>query len=474
MPSVSNDRNGRWRVGFVGGDGRRYTVRLGQCARRDAEAVARRIAELNTAASLGQPIARDTAEWVGRIGDVLHDRLARVHLVEPRRAVVSHPLGQWCADYIAAATSQPQTRANLRIVAAKLRAHFGADRAVETITAADAAEWRRWMEKDGMAPATVNRYTGRARQIFAGVGSANPFAGLSGGSVVDVTRQYFVTRAQVDAVFAKCPNATWRLLVALCRYGGLRCPSETAGLRWADIDFDRVRFTVRSPKTAHQGKPSRVVPIFPELRPHLLAARAAAPADAEWACRPADADLRGKFGTIIDAASLKRWPKRFHNLRASRQTELVEQFPSHVVCQWLGNSPAIAARHYLQTTEAHFNKASAQIPARSMHPDGAPCSAEPAMAPEKRGIDPEAVPDCNPIPVKGQSTRHNRSAALGRAGAPDPAQLRAAIAEMMAAWIELTQNQETTHGQRNRPETSRRSSGEVPPALPGRRHRQKP
>jgi integrase len=453
MPSVSSDRNGRWRVGFVGGDGKRYTVRLGQCARRDAEAVARRIAELNTAASLGQPIARDTAEWVGRIGDVLHDRLARVHLVEPRRAVVSHPLGQWCADYIAAATSQPQTRANLAQTVAHLRQHFGADRAVESISAADAAEWRQWMETQGLADATVNRYTGRARQMFAGVGSANPFAELSGASAVDVTRQYFITRAQTDAVLAKCPNAAWRLLVALCRYGGLRCPSETAGLRWADIDLERGRFTVTSPKTAHQGRPARVVPIFPELLPHLLAARAAAPADAVWACRPAEADLPGKLGAIIDAAGLKRWPKRFHNLRASRQTELVEQFPSHVVCQWLGNSPAIAAKHYLQVTESHFDRASAPVAARSMPLDGPTCSGETATVPEKRGIDPETAPDYNPRTVKGASTRHSRLAAPRPAGAPDPAQLRAAIAEMMAAWIELTQNQETT-----------------PPAEPAKKH----
>jgi hypothetical protein len=29
----------------------------------------------------------------------------------------------------------------------------------------------------------------------------------------------------------------------------------------------------------------------------------------------------------------------------------------HVVCQWIGNTEAIAAKHYLQVTDDHFSKA---------------------------------------------------------------------------------------------------------------------
>ncbi len=36
-----------------------------------------------------------------------------------------------------------------------------------------------------------------------------------------------------------------------------------------------------------------------------------------------------------------------------RQTELEEQFPSHVVCQWIGNSRQVASKYYLQTTPEH-------------------------------------------------------------------------------------------------------------------------
>ena len=51
------------------------------------------------------------------------------------------------------------------------------------------------------------------------------------------------------------------------------------------------------------------------------------------------------------------WPKLFHNLRATRQTELTYEHPQHVVCRWLGNSPLIAQRHYLQVTDEDFARA---------------------------------------------------------------------------------------------------------------------
>jgi hypothetical protein len=54
----------------------------------------------------------------------------------------------------------------------------------------------------------------------------------------------------------------------------------------------------------------------------------------------------------------------FHNLRASRETELAAQFPIHVVCAWIGNTEMIAAKHYLQVTDEYYEQA-AQTPAQS-------------------------------------------------------------------------------------------------------------
>jgi len=85
--------------------------------------------------------------------------------------------------------------------------------------------------------------------------------------------------------------------------------------------------------------------------------------------RGADCNLRTQLFRIISRAGLSAWPRLFHNLRASRETELVREHPIHVVCAWIGNSERVARRHYLQVTDADFEKATSN-PTSPMHADG--------------------------------------------------------------------------------------------------------
>jgi hypothetical protein len=54
---------------------------------------------------------------------------------------------------------------------------------------------------------------------------------------------------------------------------------------------------------------------------------------------------------------MARWPGPWTNLRASRDTELRERFPSHVVNAWIGHCEQIAQKHYLRVTDEHFTEA---------------------------------------------------------------------------------------------------------------------
>lgn len=102
------------------------------------------------------------------------------------------------------------------------------------------------------------------------------------------------------------------------------------------------------------------MPLFPELRPYLEDAYTLAAPGATWFVeryRSSEANLRTQLLRIIEKAGLDAWLKVFHNMRASRQTELTAKFPVHVVCAWLGNSPTTANNHYLQVTEQDFERA---------------------------------------------------------------------------------------------------------------------
>lgn len=229
------------------------------------------------------------------------------------------------------------------------------------------------MITEGLATNTIRRTCGRAKQFFRfavrkRLLRSNPFGEIKTTVGSNPDRQHFVTDDVARAVLDACPDAEWRLIFVLCRWGGLRCPSEVLSLRWADVDWARSRFMVRSKKTEHhEGKDRRWVPIFPELLPHLAAAFERATEGAEFIvtrCRDDKVNLRQQLGRIIERAGIAPWPKLFHNLRASRQTELAERYPIHVVCAWIGNSAAVAREHYLQVTDDHYASA-AQNPAQS-------------------------------------------------------------------------------------------------------------
>lgn len=173
-------------------------------------------------------------------------------------------------------------------------------------------------------------------------------------------RAHYVAPESIRAILAVCPDDQWRAIIALSRYAGLRCPSEVGLMRWGDVNWERGRLTVRSPKTAgHEGHAVRVVPIAPELRPILLALFDQAEPGTECIVprlRDPRTNLRTTFEKII-APGVKPWPRLFQNMRASCATDWVERFPAHVVAGWLGHSPMIAAQHYLQVRDAHFDLA---------------------------------------------------------------------------------------------------------------------
>jgi integrase len=345
---------------------------LGKVPQRVAVSVCARVEALAADAASKTPWDSELAAWVGSLDSVLYGKLAAVGLVPKRdpapeaSAVVT--LGDFLTQYIGGrANLKPNTARNYEVTRNHLLGYFGADCPLASITPGDADGWRENLIGDKkLSAATVSREVKRARQYFrAAVRKRlipeNPFTDLPTPQQVNKAREHFVDRQTTAAVLAACPDAEWRLIVALSRYGGLRCPSEHLALELSDVDWGNERFTIRSPKTEHHPNgATRVVPLFPELRPYLEAVfDAAEPGTVHFINRYRDknANLRTQFERIIRRAGAEPWPRLFHNMRASRETELAAEHPLHVVCAWIGNSQPVAAKHYLQVTDADFQRA---------------------------------------------------------------------------------------------------------------------
>lgn len=382
MASISTDKNGLRRIQFIGADGTRRAIRLGKMPLKDVREIKTKVEALNAAAIAGNSWDTRTAEWVGDLSPVLYDKLAVVLLLPTRVDAERFALSGWLESYISG-------RADVKGTTAIVYGHtkrcligfFGADRAIDSITPGDADAWRIWLDQhEKLADNTVRRRCGIAKQFFRAAQRRrliveNPFADLKGiGVRANKSRNYFLSLSDAQKVLDACPDAEWRLIFALSRFAGLRCPSEHLGLHWGDVDWERGRLTVHSPKTAHHGKESRIVPIFPELRPHLEGLWEQAEPGNESIItryRAGSQNLRTQFERIIRRAGLEPWPKPFQNLRSTCETELAAQHPIQAVVEWLGNTQAVALRHYLQVTDADFDRAitkprdAAQNPAQS-------------------------------------------------------------------------------------------------------------
>jgi len=61
----------------------------------------------------------------------------------------------------------------------------------------------------------------------------------------------------------------------------------------------------------------------------------------------------------LDGAERRRRTRRAgnHELNLLRGKIKAEEYPLHVVTNWIGNSELVAARHYLQTTNEHYDRA---------------------------------------------------------------------------------------------------------------------
>jgi integrase len=373
MASISRDKLGRRRIIFVGADRVRRTIYLGKFPHKAAETIQRHVEALLSSLNSRSPLETETADWLGKIGDDLHKKLVKVRLVQPRleAAASARTLEALRTAFSGAKLkAKPDTRVHWGHTWRNLLGFFGADKDIASINAADAETWAEWLDVgEKLSIPTVHKRCGNAKQFFSfarksGWIPSNPFADLKSGNITNREKDFFLSREDAQRVIDACPDAEWRLLFALSRYGGLRCPSEHLGLRWADVDWQKGRIRVTSPKTEHhQGGKSRMIPIFPELRPFLDEAWEQATEGAEFVIaryRDAKQNLRTQLKRIIRRAGLEPWPKLFQNLRATRQTEVEEDFPSHVVCAWLGNSVRVARKHYLQVTEAHFDRAIAK------------------------------------------------------------------------------------------------------------------
>jgi site-specific recombinase XerD len=378
MASVSTQKaTGLRRVIFNMPDDRRVALHVGKLSKAAAREIGLHVDHLVACKRSGADVRLSTTEWVERIRQEwprLARRLHDLQLVREPRTARGDPL---FADFVDALINgrsnvKPNTIKAWRQTACKIRQFFGY-RSVQSLTTKDGTAFLRWLCAPvalggaGHTGSTPGKHLNFARgflndAVDGEILSVNPFSRVRVARAPDSTRRQFVSDETVRRVMESTDDQELRTIVAFSRWGGLRTPSESFALQWQHIHWNEQRITIPGVKTKQ-----RQIPMFPELLSHLqsLVLQSSNTDGGYLFPGPRQftgANLRRRMTRLVTAAGLPVWPKIFHNLRSSRQTELEERFPRKTVCEWMGNSETIADQHYLQVRDEHFERAANQLP----------------------------------------------------------------------------------------------------------------
>ncbi len=353
-------------------DKKRPKIHIGEMREKDAYKVLHYIDDL-IASKKGLDLPQDTRDWVNALPDGLRDRLQHIGLVEAvERKRWTVPA--WVDHFVKVHTKEgTDNRRKISNVGERLKVFFKGD-LLPAVTTEQAKLFRRYLSDTvELSENTVRRHVGICRQIFngaidAGLIAKNPFLGQPVTVQPNPSRFFYVTTELSQMVLDAMPDAAWRLIFGLARWGGLRCPSEVVALRWEDVDFDNGRFIVHSPKTAHHiGHEQRTVPMFPELKPLFQDAYDKAPEGAVYCVNRykggKEVNLREQFERILKRSKIAVWQKPFQNCRSTRESELFRITNGNIkaVCSWIGNSPEIALKHYAQLQESDLKQAAVSV-----------------------------------------------------------------------------------------------------------------
>lgn len=324
------------------------------------------VEKLVTSIETGARPSKATLGFLEEMTIDLRERFEKAGLIEVKRSITNAELWDRFLDETAD-LRKDSTRVTYVTVRKRFMAFFRPDASPSSITRRDGERWKSFLKAQGLSEASIAGSIQKSMAVFNWAVEqeyleSNPFRGIRRGSMRNPKRNFYVPMDWYEKLLDACPDQTWRTLLALCRIGGLRNPSETLLLTWADVDWVKRTLLVHSPKTEHHdGKDCRIIPLFPELRVELekqfeQAEEGGSPyVIPKW--RDTAANMRTHFQRIIFRAGFPVWERLFQNLRESRANDIAEQYPAHVESAWLGHSTKIAQDHYLIVTDSNFQRA---------------------------------------------------------------------------------------------------------------------
>lgn len=350
-------------------NGKRCEFILSGVRKSYAAEVKRRILQMISRELTGEPnIQLD--RWIAGISEQLRTKLCRIGLLQNKAKCLLRDVLDKYIKYSSLSRSTIRIKANAVDI---FYMYFGDNKDIRTITDTEVLDFRNALPGIRIAnhksmQTCVTQYKAISGLMTFAVKlrliTRNPFRDFPFSAPAPIDKKRFITKEDTWKIINACRTTQFKAVFAAARFIGIRIPSELFPIRWSDITWSTpgkiATIKIIDSKRKNIGdKGTRVSPLFPEAEKIFK--------ELFLETKPKPDDLiftnlsRTKVGNTA-IATVKRsgvplYPKVFHSLRASLETEYHRAGIDPIVyTRWIGNSPAIAIKHYVQYAEEDFNK----------------------------------------------------------------------------------------------------------------------
>jgi integrase len=323
----------------------RRSIWLGRIGESDATAIHRHVDEIIAAQTADLPIPRATQRWLDQFPN--RELVAKLVPVLGTAKMLSSVVDLFLDEKSRSVTAS--TLASIQNSLQPLTDAFGS----QQVQSVDSVALRSIHDGLCVGFSTRGKFAAHWRQFFAWCvknryAVDNPAAELSTATMVG--GKHYVAAETIETIIAATDDPHLRAAIALARWGGIRMPSELYPISADSIDTSRQRLRIQDPKRDMV----REIPIFPELVPHIEAIRTMYVSGLTTLSPSGITDRVKKLLTLVN---IKPWPRLWHSMRATRETELIKAYGINAACLWLGNSERVALKHYSLVDDATWDVA---------------------------------------------------------------------------------------------------------------------
>ncbi len=356
-----------WQSGYrlrVCTGGKRHSVWLGTIREREAITIKLHVEAVIESTRLKTPLPAETQRWLRELQPDLRKRLSDV-------LGTSKTVDEAVEAYIAhvEATHKATTARGSSDTLDQFAAHFGTT-LVRSLTG---DQIDAWLRQQNVAASTIGKHVKHLRSWLRWCERqrfVDSLPTIATSAAIGTGEKQYIEFERFQRIIDHFQgDGEMQAVLALARWCGLRIASEVVTLRVSSVDLAADRLLIDDSKRSHRqsrGPPViRKLPLFSGVRPYLMPLL-------KRKCNPNDyllptlggqdpqvvgSLLRQRVYRAIDSLGMDRWPRVFHSVRATRQTQLKELFGEKVACDWVGNSTDVFRQNYELIDDEIFTRA---------------------------------------------------------------------------------------------------------------------